>query len=415
MSIRNLSDEEINALFPIRNFPDNKKLHLQNTFETEDVPAHTVLFSAGSTDEQQIYLLEGKARLTIGQHNERIIEGGQVEARFPIDNNSPHKATMTALEPLTILSINRATLNSLMDEQPSSEQNADNSILEEKEDSLLYNQLYYEVTLEMQADKLELPSIPEMAFKVKKAISDPDISSNRIAQIAQQDPAITAQLIKVANSPLYRGREKIEALPPAITRLGLKAIGNLITSFTIRMVFKAKTKEIKGLIAKLWLHSRDVAGISAVMAKKLKGFDTDKAMLVGLVHDIGAIPILTHADQHPNLMNNVNEVEQTLEKLTPIIGKMVLEKWNFTEEFLEVATNAENWDRTTDQPANYTDLVIVAQLLSFRNTPQKDNYPEPSSVPAYIRLTKLLKDPSDSLDVFVSAPEELADIKQLFN
>tara|TARA_R110002074_G_scaffold228259_2_gene399994 strand:+ start:203370 stop:204617 length:1248 start_codon:yes stop_codon:yes gene_type:complete len=415
MSIRNLTNEEINALFPIRNFPDNIKQHLQDTFKTEEVPAQTVLFSAGSTDGQQIYLLEGKVRLTLDKHNERIIEGGQVEARFPIDNYARHKATATALEPLTILSIERATLNDLSSEQPTSSYSADTSILDEKEDSLLYNQLYYEVSIEMQAGKLELPSIPEMAFKVQKAISDPDISSDNIAKIAQQDPAITAQLIKVANSPLYRAREKIEALPPAITRLGLKAIGNLITSFTMRMVFKAKTKDIKNLIAKLWLHSRDVAGICAVMAKKLKGFDADKAMLAGLVHDIGAIPILTHADQHPNLMNNIKEVEQTLEKLTPIIGKMVLEKWNFTGDFIEIAIDAENWDRTTDQPANYVDLIIVAQLLNFRNTPQKDDYPEPSSVPAYTRLTKLLKDPNDSLDVFVSAPEELANIKQLFS
>ena len=415
MSIRNLTNEEINALFPIRNFPDNIKQHLQDTLKTEEVPAQTVLFSAGSTDEQQIYLLEGKVRLTLDQHNERIIEGGQVEARFPIDNYTPHRATTIALEPLTVLSINKATLNDLTSEQPTSSDNADIGILDEQEDSLLYNQLYYEVTIEMQAGKLELPSIPEMAFKVQKAISDPDISSDNIAKIAQQDPAITAQLIKVANSPLYRAREKIEALPPAITRLGLKAVGNLITSFTMRMVFNAKTKDIKNLIAKLWLHSRDVAGISAVMAKKLKGFDADKAMLAGLVHDIGAIPILTHADQHPNLMNNIKEVEQTLEKLTPIIGKMVLEKWNFTEDFIEVAIDAENWERTTDQPANYVDLIIVAQLLNFRNTPQKNDYPEPSSVPAYTRLTKLLKDPNDSLDVFVSAPEELANIKQLFN
>jgi len=415
MSIRSLSNEEVNTLFPIRNLPDNKKQHLQDNFKTEVVPAQTVLFSAGSYDDQQIYLLEGKVRLTLGQNNERLIEGGQLEARFPIDNNMPHKATATALGPLTILSIERATLNDLSSEQPTSSNNADSVILDEHEGSLLYNQLYYEVTIKMQAGKLELPSIPEMAFKVQKAISDPNISSDSIAKIAQQDPAITAQLIKVANSPLYRAREKIEALPTAITRLGLKAIGNLITSFAMRMVFTAKTKDIKNLIAKLWLHSRDIAGICAVMAQKLKGFDVDKAMLAGLVHDIGAIPVLTHADQHPNLMSNIKEVEQTLEKLTPIIGKMVLEKWNFTEDFIEVANDAENWDRTTDQPANYVDLVIVAQLLSFRNTPQKDNYPEPSSVPAYTRLTKLLKDPNDSLDVFVSAPEELANIKQLFN
>ena len=229
-----------------------------------------------------------------------------------------------------------------------------------------------------------------------------------------RDRAITAQLIKVANSPLFRGREKIESLPPAITRLGLKAIGNLITSFTMRMVFNAKTKDVKEQISQLWLHSRDIAGICAVIAKKLKGFDADKALLAGLVHDIGAIPVLTHADKHPNLMSNIQEVNKAVTKLTPTVGKMVLEKWNFTEDFHSVALNAENWQRETDAAGDYTDLIIVAQLLSFENTEQSDKYPMADAVPAYSRLEALLKDPSDSIRVTENAREELLDIQQLF-
>lgn len=413
MSIRNLTTEEVNMLFPIRNFSDESKQQLLETVQTQEVDANSILFSSGSADDQQYYLLEGKIRLTMGS-KERVIEGGQMEARFPIDNNTPHQATAVAIAPVTILSVKRADLDDLMNEvTPGNSGNID--ILEESEESLLYNQLYFEVTQEMQADKLELPSIPETAIKVRTAISDPHATSSKIAQITQQDPAITAQLIKVANSPLFRGRERIEALPNAITRLGLKAIANLITSFTLRMVFNAKTKDVKALISNLWLHSRDVSGICAVMAKKLKGFDADKAMLAGLVHDIGAIPVLTHADKHPNLITNQADVQKTLTNLTPVIGKMVLEKWNFTEDFIELAVNAENWNRKTDEPANYTDLVIVSQLLSFRNTPLQDQYPEPSSVPAYERLTKLLKNPDDSIDVLESAQEELASIKQLFN
>jgi HD-like signal output (HDOD) protein len=414
MSTRNLTNEEVNSLFPIRNFSDSSKRQLQEMAQTESFDTNSILFSAGSNDDQQVYLLEGKARLTLSSNQERIIEGGQMEARFPIDNNTPHRATAVALEPVTLLSIKRSTLDALMNGVSLGE-NTQVEILEENEDSLLYNQLYFEVTQEMQADKLELPSIPETAIKVRTAISDPHATSDKIAQITQQDPAITAQLIKVANSPLFRGRERIEALPPAITRLGLKAISNLITTFTMRMVFNAKTKDVKELISALWLHSRDVAGICAIMAKKLKGFNTDKAMLAGLIHDIGTIPILTHADKHPNLITNKRDVQHTLEKLTPVIGKMVLKKWNFTEDFVELAINAENWERKTDQPANYTDLVIVAQLLSFRNTPLQEKHPEPSSVPAYERLSKLLKDPSDSIDVIENAQEELANIKQLFN
>ncbi len=414
MSIRNLTVEEVNSLFPIRNFSDSSKQQMLKVAQTETFDANSVLFSAGSSNGHQVYLLEGKVLLTLPNNKERVIEGGHIEARFPIDNNTPHQATALAISPVTILSIKHSTIDSLMN-GVSLGDNGQLGILEENEDSLLYNQLYFEVTQEMQADKLALPSIPETAIKVRTAVSDPHATSAKIATLIQQDPAITAQLIKVANSPLFRGRERIEALPPAITRLGMKGISNLITSFTMRMVFNAKTKDVKELISTLWLHSRDVSGICAVMAKKLKGFDADKAMLAGLIHDIGTIPILTHADKHPNLISNKRDVQNTLKKLTPVIGKMVLEKWNFTEDFIELALNAEDWERKTTQPANYTDLVIVAQLLSYRNTPLQEGHPDPASIPAYERLTKLLKDPSDSIDVVENSQEELADIKQLFN
>jgi len=414
MSIRNLTVEEVNSLFPIRNFSDSSKQQMLEMTQTETFDTNSILFSAGSNNSHQVYLLEGKVRLTLPNNNERIIEGGHMEARFPIDNNTPHQATAISLSPVTILSIKKSTLESLMNDASLGEK-GQAGILEEDEDSLLYNQLYFEVTQEMQANKLALPSIPETAIKVRAAVSDPHATSAKLATLIQQDPAISAQLIKVANSPLFRGRERIEALPPAITRMGMKSISNLITAFTMRMVFNAKTKDVKELINALWLHSRDVSGICAVMAKKLKGFDTDKAMLAGLIHDIGTIPILTHADKHPNLMTNKHDVQHTLEKLTPVLGKMVLEKWNFTADFVDLALNAEHWERKSDQPANYTDLVIVAQLLSYRNTPLQNSHPDPTSIPAYERLTKRLKDPKDSIDVVENAQEELADIRQLFN
>ncbi len=414
MDSRALKKEEIISLFPIRNLSDSQKQLLLDSYKTVEAPANTLIFSQGSNDTRQIYLLEGKVKLTDANKRERIIEGGGVESRFPLENNIPRSATAVALSPVSFFVIEKEALEGLMNNETVGLTNENVEVEEMHEESLVYNQLYFEVSQEIQNNRLEIPSIPDTAIKVRKAISDHNISSDKIARITQVDPAITAQLIKVANSPLFRGREKIESLPPAITRLGLKAIGNLITSFTMRMVFNAKTKDVKEQISQLWLHSRDIAGICAVIAKKLKGFDADKALLAGLVHDIGAIPVLTHADKHPNLMSNIQEVNKAVTKLTPTVGKMVLEKWNFTEDFHSVALNAENWQRETDAAGDYTDLIIVAQLLSFENTEQSDKYPMADAVPAYSRLEALLKDPSDSIRVTENAREELLDIQQLF-
>lgn len=414
MTERSLTTGELNSLFPIRNLSDEHKSHLQKTLSTENVGQNSIIFSEKEADNKQLYLLEGKIKLVINEKDERIIEGGNMEARFPLDNNSPHQASAIALSDSVIFYVEKSTLTNLANESASGLDASSIDVTEDDSESLLYNQLYFEVTQEMQAGRLELPSIPETASKVRTAIADDNISSDQIAKIVQTDPAITAQIIKVANSPLFRGREKIESLPNAVTRLGLKAIGNLITSFTMRMIFNAKTKEIKQHISDLWLHSRTVSSICAVMAKRLKGFDADKAMLAGLMHDIGAIPILTHADKHPNLTTNPVEVQQALHNLTPIVGKMIMENWNFTEDFVALTVDAEKWDREVDT-ADYTDLIIVAQLMSFKNTPLENKHPEPSSVPAYNRLVKKLRDPSGSINIIEDARDELFDIQQLFN
>jgi len=415
MSDRNLTKVEINSLFPIRNLSDSKKQKLERSYKAEEIQAKTVLFSSNDNDARQLYLLEGKVKLIQNNQTERIIEGGNIEARFPLDGNNPRQTTAIALGPIIVFSIEKSTLEALINDTAPTRTSENIAVTETDNESLLYNQLYFEVSQEMQANRLEIPSIPDTAQKVRRAVSDPNISIEQITKIVQVDPAISAQLIKIANSPLFRGREKIESLPSAITRLGLKVISNLITSFTMRMVFNAKTKDVKMLMSQLWLHSRDVACISAVIAKKLKGFDTDKAMLAGLMHDIGAIPVLTHADKHPNLLENPQEVSHALEKLTPLIGKSILERWNFTHDFSELAIHAEQWHRETNEPADYTDLIIVAQLLSFENTLLKDQYPDATTVPAYNRLEKLLKNPEDSIHVIRTAQDELSDIQQLFN
>ncbi|ORU93341.1 MAG: hypothetical protein A6F70_05255 [Cycloclasticus sp. symbiont of Bathymodiolus heckerae] len=68
MSIRNLSDEELNSLFPIRNFSDGSKAQLKEMIKTEGIEANSILFSSGSSSsDQQIYLYKRKGSISIGE------------------------------------------------------------------------------------------------------------------------------------------------------------------------------------------------------------------------------------------------------------------------------------------------------------------------------------------------------------
>lgn len=277
------------------------------------------------------------------------------------------------------------------------------------------NPLYAGCYQALQNGKLTLPTIPDSSVKIRRAINNKNSNNKKIAKVVQLDPVITARLIHVSNSPLYRGRKKIESCPEALTRLGLRAARDLIISLSLKSVFKAKSAEIQRRMSELWKHSSYVAAISAVLAHKTPGFDPDRAMLAGLVHDIGVIPILTYADRHPQLLSQPGALEHTIDKLRGEIGAMIIKRWDFPADFEDVVINAENWYRDYTPQPDYTDLVIVSQLHSFVGGIGIHKYPRMDQLPAYEKVVSGNLDADISKNILDIAKDEILQIQKLLN
>ena len=281
--------------------------------------------------------------------------------------------------------------------------------------SLAKNRLYLDCYQFMQSDKLELPTIPDVAFKIRRAINDEKANNSKIARVIQIDPSITARVIKIANSPLYRGRRKIESCPEALTRLGLKAAQDIITSFALKTVFKAKSPLIRRKMTDLWLHSSYVAAISAVFAHKTPGFDPDRAMLAGLIHDIGIVPILAYADKHKDIIANPSDLKQTVQELRAGIGLQIIRQWDFPSDFEDVIIHAENWYRDERQEPDYTDIVMISQLHSFIGKVDIKKMPKLDTLPAYKKLVAGQLDADASINILDMAKEEIQQIRQMLS
>ena len=275
------------------------------------------------------------------------------------------------------------------------------------------NPLYRECQKAIQKEKLKLPTIPDVAMKIRRAINDHTANNIKIAKVVQMDPAITARLIHISNSPLYIGRRKIESCPEALTRLGLRAAQDLITSFSLKTVFKAKTKFIRNRMHDLWAHSSYVASICAVLAHKTPGFDPDRAMLAGLIHDIGIVPILTLADNHPELASNPEHLDRTIKDFRGELGSLIVRKWNFPSDFEDIILNAENWYRNDKDAPDYADLVIVSQLHSFIGEVSIHKYPRMDTIPAYDKLVTGRLDADLSINILETAKDEIWQIQRM--
>ena len=101
-----------------------------------------------------------------------------------------------------------------------------------------------EVTIAISKDQLQLPTLPEVALKIRDAAEREDISAADLAYLIGEDPSLAARVLKVANSPMYRGAREIETIATAVGRLGIDYTCNLATGLAMQQMFQATSEVI---------------------------------------------------------------------------------------------------------------------------------------------------------------------------
>lgn len=247
------------------------------------------------------------------------------------------------------------------------------------------SQLIKELMEELESDKMVLPSLPEVALKVRDTIDDPTVTTAKIAKILSTDAALTARLIQVANSPLVRGNTKIEGVDMAVTRMGNVMVRNVVNSLIVQQMFQPTTELSEKKFRAFWEHSTQVAAISHALASYAK-LKPDVALLGGLVHDIGALPVIKRAEDIPELLEDEALLDRVIEEVHTKIGKAMLIKWGFPEELVAVAGEHEQIDRRGTDKVDYVDIVIAANLQSYMGTEHRLAKVDWNQVPAFEKL-----------------------------
>ena len=231
-----------------------------------------------------------------------------------------------------------------------------------------------EVTLQeinelIDNDRLVLPTLPEVALKARETAEDPNASAGDLAKVINNDAAMTARIIKVANSPIMRGAREIEDVQMAIARLGITCISNLVTGLAMEQMFQATSDLIDKTMRESWHHSTEVAGIANVICKHYTNLKPDQATLAGLVHEIGVLPILTYAEESDRL-NDPITLQKVIHSIHPKVGVKILQSWEFPKELIDVPAYYRKFDRDTgsDKP-DYVDVVMVANLQTYMSKP----------------------------------------------
>ncbi|MFL6605989.1 MAG: HDOD domain-containing protein [Steroidobacteraceae bacterium] len=226
---------------------------------------------------------------------------------------------------------------------------------------------------ELSKGKVELPSFPDIALRVRKVLSDENVSQDMVVRVVGSEPALAARLMQIGNSAALNFSGKpITELRSAISRMGFNMVRSAAIAFAMSQL--KKQDALKGLevpLEELWKRSAAVAAMSHAVARRYSKVNPDTALLAGLLHGIGQLYILTRSAQHPGLFANQAAYTAIVRDWHSAIAKALLENWEMAEEVIEAVSNFEDLERLHSGPVDLTDVVTVGNLLAaFKDHPE---------------------------------------------
>jgi putative nucleotidyltransferase with HDIG domain len=151
-------------------------------------------------------------------------------------------------------------------------------------------------------------------------------------------------------------------------------------------MFQATNDVVDQHLRAVWEHSVQVAAIARALAGSVPGVMPDQAMLAGLIHDIGTLPILYRAEERDELLATPGLLDQLIARLHTRIGGAILKHWKFPDALVAVAAEHENLERSHEGGPDLVDLVQVANLQSHIDTDHPLGQVDWGGVSAFQRL-----------------------------
>jgi len=219
-------------------------------------------------------------------------------------------------------------------------------------------------------ESARLISLPDIYFRLKELIEDPDFSMAEVALHVGHDPGMAARFLQVVNSPLNRRARTIDSVVQAVSLLGISQVHDIVLSVSVARAFEGLQNDVMDM-KKFWSHSVFCAVLTRELAIETDVMESDRFIVMGLLHDIGhlfmylSIPrkcqqAILAANQQGRPLYVVEREMMGFDYAQ--VGSYVLKDWNLPES-LQTTTGFHIEPARADLFQQETSLLHIATLL----------------------------------------------------
>ncbi len=246
------------------------------------------------------------------------------------------------------------------------------------------------------------PSMPQAAIKLRAVLKEDDVSIIEIENILRQDPGLSTNVLRLANSAFFGVSSKVGSLKKAVMLLGIKRFEQIAISACMN---KTMDKAVEGYDlspGELWLHSIVVSTTAEALAKFLKISDTNDVFTPALLHDMGKLILGKFVKEESKQIESILAKGESLVRAENMvlgtdhaeIGALILNKWSFPIDIV----NAVRWHHDPDrismtekrlkEPSMQSDIVYLSNFI-FQSNGESDSAGEKFAVPSSEVLKRL--------------------------
>ncbi len=402
---------QMRNLLPLRHLSDSEFAIITSAVQLESCATGKDIFRSGQDDQFIFYLLAGKIAIADDEGESFDIVGGGVESRYPLTAHPRARVRATARLPAKYvrLSVDLMRLHR--------EQGREGIIIDEikNDDTSLDNRVLFDVYHALMENDLVLPSLPDMAIRIRQVANDENVAVEDIARIIQADASTAAYCISIANNVAFAATAKVNNVLDAVVRMGITPTRDLVVAYTIRSLFAGTDVQSKKLMREAWKHSCRIAALSYIIARDVGRLNPERALLAGLLHDIGVTVLINKVQAYPRLLNDVVEFNRLCNELSAQIGAMVLRSWKFTDVFVNAALEAEHFTKPASDRLDLADVVMLAHVHDRKPAPWSMQAANLAELAIRSKLQACDMTTDSRLAVIEDANRELTELTQLLN
>jgi len=222
------------------------------------------------------------------------------------------------------------------------------------------------LTVELAGEKIDLPSFPDVATRVRRALTNEQVDVDHVVRIISAEPALAARLLQLANSvALNPTGKRITELRGAVSRIGFNMARSAAIAFAMSQLRRAEAyRGVGDALARLWEESAHIAAMCHVVAKRFTQVNADTALLTGLLLSVGKLYLLTRTVRFPSVLADAGTYQRLVAEWHGRLAQAILRNWEVSEEVIEAVAAAENLERDHPGTTDLIDVVCIASALA---------------------------------------------------